>query len=112
MGEPAKIPKLWRWDPAAELFACTHPECPYTHHDPGGVNLHYYKKHGPNPGRETPSASTSRKKDQPKVGAVQKKGSKSPLTHDWRLLNRGNPTEAAAIAKGYSEVCTDCQELR
>jgi hypothetical protein len=113
MAEPAKVTKLWRYDPSTELFACTHPECPYTHHDPGGINLHYYKKHGPNPGRTTAPASASRKTaEAAKVKPMQKRGQKSSLGHDWRLLDPRNPEERAAKARGYREVCDDCQEVR
>jgi hypothetical protein len=110
--QPANVAKLWKFNPATEKFACTFPGCVYEHHDPGGVNLHHYKKHGPNPGRTTPPASANRKTETAKVKSMQSKGRKSPLGHDWRLLDPRNPVERAAIAKGYREVCDDCQEVR
>jgi hypothetical protein len=112
MEQAAKVTKLWKYDPSSEKFACTFPECPFDHHDPGGVNLHYYKKHGPNPGRTNSPASTSRKTETAKVKATQQQGRKSPLGHDWRLLDPRNPVERAAKAQGYREVCDDCQEVR
>lgn len=110
MGEPAKLPKLWKYNPATEKFDCLFPGCTYSHDDPGGVNLHSHKKHGPNPAR--PPASTSRKTDTEKVKPMQKRVQQPKLTHDWRLLDPRNPVERAAKAQGYREVCDDCQEVR
>jgi hypothetical protein len=112
--QAANVAKLWKFNPATEKFACIFPGCGYDHHDPGGVNLHYYKKHGPNPGRTTSPASASRKTaEAAKVKPMQKRVQQpSALGHDWRLLNPRDPMERAALAKGASEICDDCQEVR
>jgi hypothetical protein len=112
MSEPAKLPKLWKFNSATEKFDCSFPGCTYSHDDPGGVNLHSYKKHGPNPGRTTPAASASRKTETAKVKPMQQRTQQPKLGHDWRLLNPRNPMERAAIAKGASEICKDCEEVR
>jgi hypothetical protein len=113
VAQAANVAKLWKFNPATEKFACTFPDCVYEHHDPGGVNLHHYKKHGPNPGRTTSPASASRKTaEAAKVKPMQQRGQKSSLGHDWRLLDPRNPVERAAIAHGMREVCSDCEEVR
>lgn len=103
--------KLWAYNPSTGKFACRFPECAYQHDDPGGVNLHHHKKHGPNASRQ-PAATGTNRSEQRQSEGTKRKPQQTGHTHAWRLLKRSNAVEAAAIHEGYEEVCESCEELR
>jgi uncharacterized Zn finger protein (UPF0148 family) len=46
-----------------------------------------------------------------KTQQEQKEEVQDTCSHTFRLLNNVNPAERQAIARGYTEVCTKCQEV-
>lgn len=109
-----KAEKTWRFLEIREgeaVFGCKFPECKYEHHDPGGIHLHYMKKHGSNPGRESASAGTNRKAQRQENGAMRTP-QQTTHRHSWRLLKPSDPVERRAIEAGNSEVCETCEDVR
>lgn len=105
-----KKPKLWRYEPSDGQFHCTHPGCEYAHDDPGGINLHFTKKHR-TPQQAKPNAAATRTAAKSERPAQEPKQSNRHV-HTWRLLRGDSPLEAEARKRGYREVCMECEDLR
>jgi hypothetical protein len=43
---------------------------------------------------------------------VQKHFQQVTCEHEWRLLGKHHPAERQALAQGYNEVCSKCQEVQ
>jgi hypothetical protein len=93
-------PKVWEPIDGGNRFKCV--ACDYSHEDPGAVRLHHARRHAA--GKEEAPAKTKTK--------TKKAPAAKGCAHTWALLNPRVEAHRPAIAEGYTEYCTRCDDLK